>query len=334
MKDLIKRLVEAYGPSGAEDEVRALIESELADAMDDVRVDAMGNLIAHKQGSGGKRIMVAAHMDEIGLIVTHVDENGYLRFARVGGILPGTPVGSRVRFRSGAGADAAMGVIGHEDGMEAKADGTWDKLFVDVGATSKADSPVQVGDVGGFVQPMADLGNRLVAKSMDDRVGCAVVIAAAKALSDTPNDLYLVFTTQEEVGTRGAVVSAFGVEPDVAIAVDVTPTGDYPEAKPKSVSLGKGAAIKVLDSGMISHRGVKDWMVATAEERDITYQLEVLDRGTTDARAIQTSRAGVPAGCLSIPTRYVHTQSEMVDMDDVDACVALMTALLESVPTL
>jgi len=329
MKELIKRLVEAYGPSGAEGEVRALIESELADAVDDVRVDAMGNLIAHKKGDGGaRRIMVAAHMDEIGLIVTHVDEKGYLRFARVGGILPGTPVGSRVRFGNGA-----IGVIGHEDGMAAKADGTWEKLFVDVGATSKEDSPVQVGDVAGFFQPMVDLGNRLVAKSMDDRVGCAVVIAAVRALTVTPNDLYLVFTTQEEVGTRGAVVSAFGIEPDVAIAVDVTPTGDYPEAKPKSVSLGKGAAIKVLDSGMISHPGVKNWMVATAEERGIMYQLEVLDRGTTDARAMQTSRAGVPAGCLSIPTRYVHTQAEMVDVGDIDACVQLMTALLESVPS-
>ena len=152
-------------------------------------------------------------------------------------------------------------------------------------------------------------------------IGAYLRIASASAESATE-------------GGDGVTAGSSLFSTDVAIAVDVTPTGDYPEAKPKSVSLGKGAAIKVLDSGMISHPGVKDWMVATAEERDITYQLEVLDRGTTDARAIQTSRAGVPSGCLSIPTRYVHTQSEMVDMDDVDACVALMTALLESVPTL
>lgn len=330
MKQLIKSLVEAYGPSGCEGKVRALIEGELAGVVDDICVDAMGNLIAHKKGGGdGRRIMVAAHMDEIGLIITHVDDKGYLRFARVGGVLPATPVGSRVRFGNGT-----VGIIGHEDGLEAKADGTWEKLFVDVGATSRDDSPVQVGDVAGFHLPMADLGQRLVAKSMDDRVGCAVVVAAVKAVASTPNELFLVFTTQEEVGTRGAVVSTYGIEPEVGIAVDVTPTGDFPESRPMSVSLGKGAAIKVLDSGMISHPGVKNWMVATAEARDIPYQLEVLDRGSTDARAMQTSRAGLPAGCLSIPTRYVHTQSEMVDMGDVEACVQLLTALLESVPEL
>jgi len=328
MKELIKRLVEAYGPSGCEDEVRALIEAELAGVVDETRVDAMGNLIAHKRGDGsGRRIMVAAHMDEIGLIITHVDEKGFMRFARVGGVLPGTPLGARVRFANGV-----IGVIGHEDGMGAKADGTWEKVFVDVCATSREDCPVQVGDVAGFYQPMADLGGRLVAKSMDDRVGCAVAIAAARAISATPNDLFLVFTTQEEVGTRGAVVSAYGIEPEVGIAVDVTPTGDFPESRPMSVSLGQGAAIKVLDSGAISHPGVKNWMVATAKAGGIPYQLEVLDRGGTDARAIQTSRAGVPAGCLSVPTRYVHSQSEMVDMGDLEACVELLAALLENVP--
>lgn len=328
MKELIKRLVEAYGPSGCEGEVCALIKDELAGAVDDIRVDAMGNLIAHKRGDGsGRRVMVAAHMDEIGLIVTHVDDKGFLRFARIGGVLPGTPLGARVRFGNGA-----IGVIGHEGGMDAKADGDWDKLFVDVGATSREDCPVKVGDVAGFFQPMADLGGRLVAKAMDDRVGCAVIIAAVKAIKGTPNELFLVFTTQEEVGTRGAVVSAYGIEPEVGIAVDVTPTGDFPESRPMSVSLGKGAAIKVLDSGLISHPGVKNWMVATAEGGGIAYQLEVLDRGSTDARAIQTSRAGVPAGCVSVPTRYVHTQSEMVDMGDLEACVELMAALLENVP--
>jgi len=128
------------------------------------------------------------------------------------------------------------------------------------------------------------------------------------------------------------VVSAYGIEPEVGIAVDVTPTGDFPESRTMSVSLGKGAAIKVLDSGMISHPGVKNWMVAAAEAGGIAYQLEVLDRGTTDARAIQISRAGVPAGCLSVPTRYVHSQSEMVDMGDLEACVELLAALMENVP--
>jgi len=330
MKELIKRLVEAYGPSGCEDEVRALIATELDGVVDEMRVDAMGNLIAHKRGDGsGRRIMVAAHMDEIGLIITHVDEKGFLRFARVGGVLPGTPLGARVRFANGV-----IGVIGHEDGMAAKADGTWEKLFVDVGATSKDDCPVQVGDVAGFYQPMADLGGRLVAKSMDDRVGCAVAIAAARAIPATPNDLFLVFTTQEEVGTRGAMTAAFGIAPDVAVAIDVTDTGDTPKAIPMAVSLGGGPAIKIKDSGMIAHAGVKDWMIRTAEQAGIPYQREVLTAGTTDAYSIQTTRAGVPAGCLSIPCRNIHTPSEIVDYDDVLNSVRLLRAMLSAPITL
>ena len=325
MKELIKKLVEAYGPSGREGEVRALIEGLARDAADDLRIDALGNLIVLKKGSGGgKRIMLAAHMDEIGVVVNYIDEKGFARIHPVGGVSPMTLVGNRVRFASGV-----LGTIGYEKWFQADAKlPKWEELFLDVGATSRDDSPVHVGDFGGFVRPFEDLGQRLVAKSMDDRIGCAVGLQALLEMDASPNDVYFCFTVQEEVGTRGAMVSAFGIEPEVALALDVTLTGDTPEAAPMAVSLGKGPAIKVMDSGMLTHPGVKRWMIAAAERLDIDYQLEVLRRGSTDARAMQLSRAGVPAGCLSIPARYVHTPSEMVDYGDVQGAVKLLLELI------
>jgi len=163
---------------------------------------------------------------------------------------------------------------------------------------------------------------------MDDRAGCAVLIQTLRELSASPHEVYAVFTTQEEVGLRGAAVSAYGLEPEVALAVDVTGTGDVPEAKPMAVELGAGPAVKVMDSGFLSHPGVKQWLIAGAERLGIPYQREVLEFGSTDARAIQTARAGVPTGALSLPTRYLHTPSEMVDMRDVQAAVKLLVGLL------
>lgn len=325
MKELIKKLVEAYGPSGHEGQVRTLIEGIIRDRVDEMRTDTMGNLIALKRGTGdGKRVMIAAHMDEIGIIVTFVDKKGFLRFARIGGVRPATLTGSRVRFANGT-----IGVIGWEKWLQSTSSPTdWNELFLDVGATSPDNVPVSVGDVAGFVRPFSALGERLVAKSMDDRIGCAVAIQALMDMGESPNDVYFVFTVQEELGTRGATVSAFGIEPDVALALDVTSMGDTPEAHPMAVGLGNGPAIKVMDSGMLTHPGVKNWMVSTAEKLGIPYQLEVLERGGTDARAMQTSRAGVPAGCISIPCRYVHTPSEVIDYGDVQGAVKLLVGLL------
>ncbi|MBN1400731.1 MAG: M42 family metallopeptidase [Anaerolineae bacterium] len=324
MKELIKQLVETCGPSGQEGQVRALIEGLVAETADEVRVDVMGNLIALKRGSGGgERIMVAAHMDEIGLIVTHVDKQGFMRFAAVGGVRPQTLVGSRVQFVKGQ-----QGVIGWEKWLEANALPKDEELFIDVGAASADQAPVGVGDQACFVRPLVDLGERMVSKAMDDRIGCAVAIQTLLNLGSSPNEVYFVFTVQEEVGTRGAMVSAFGLEPEVGLAVDVTPVRDTPEARPMAVSLGEGPAIKVMDSGALTHPGVKRWMINTAEALGVPYQLEVLQAGGTDARAIQQSRAGVPSGCLSIPCRYVHTPSEMVDYGDVQGAVRLLGALL------
>jgi tetrahedral aminopeptidase len=328
MKELIKKLVEAYGPSGCEEEVSAIIRSEITGKVDDLRTDNLGNLIAFKKGNGrGKRIMISAHMDEIGLIVSYIDKNGYARIGQVGGIPIATLTGGRARFANGT-----IGVLYNEKdawmGPGALAD-----CYIDTGATSPETSPVKVGDVACLQRPLDDLGTRLVSKAMDDRIGCAVAVQALLEISTSPNDIYIVFSTQEELGCRGAMVAAYGIEPEIGVAVDVTLTGDTPQCRPMAVELGKGPAIKVKDSGMLAHPGVKRWMVATAERLGIPYQLEVLLGGTTDAYSIQTSRSGVAAGCLSVPTRYVHSPSEMVDYADVLNSVKLLVGMLSEAVT-
>ena len=328
MKELIKELTEAYGPSGNEDAVRETIKRHIAGHVSEMRVDALGNLIALKKGqpqSGiePRKIMLAAHMDEIGVIVSQIDEKGFLRFAPVGGVNPLTLLGSRVIF-----ADGMIGVIGRERPEKPDEFPKIEKMFIDVGAPDKEHLTRKVGDMAAFLRPLADLGQRLTAKAFDDRIGCAILVQTAQELETTPHDVYFVFTVQEEVGLRGALTSAFGVEPDVAIAVDITTTGDTPEAYPMAVLLGAGPAIKVKDRGMLAHPGVKNWMAETAERLGLPYQFEVLEAGTTDAMAIQTSRAGVAAGVLSIPTRYAHTPSEMVDYNDVQNAVKLLVGLL------
>jgi endoglucanase len=181
----------------------------------------------------------------------------------------------------------------------------------------------------GFVRPFTDLGRRIVAKSLDDRIGCAALIETLRRLENSPHDVHGVFSVQEEVGLRGARTSAYGLEPEVGIAIDITAAADTPEAPKLAMKLGEGPCIKVMDSGMLSHPAVKNLLIETAKARDIPYQLEVLSRGTTDAAAIQLAHSGVPAGCVSIACRYYHTQSEMVDMEDVENTVKLLVAVLE-----
>jgi tetrahedral aminopeptidase len=325
-KALIRQLTEAYGPSGHEHHIREIIREEIKGVVDDVRVDVLGNLIAHKKGNGAtsrKKIMLAAHMDEIGVMATHVDEKGFVRFASLGGVMPNTLVGHRCRFENGV-----IGTFGQEKKDSSRFEVRMDKMFIDVGATDAKGVSVGVGDAAGFWREFADLGNRLISKAMDDRIGCAVLIQVLRDLKKSPHEIFAVFTVQEEVGVRGATTSAYGVQPDVAIAIDVTDTGDTPESNTMAVALGKGPAIKVKDSGMLAHVGVKNALVQTAQENKIPYQLEVLVGGSTDAMAIQVSREGVPAGVISIPTRYVHTPSEMVDYDDVINSVRLLVGFL------
>lgn len=329
MKKLLQTLTETFGPSGYEDDVRKIVRNEVEALADEVRVDALGNLIVRKGPTRAaretKKVMIAAHMDEIGVIVSHVDENGFVRFSPIGGVFRRYVLGGRVRFLNGA-----QGIVGFDRLDNINELPTLDKVYIDVGATSPKDSPVQIGDVAAFDRQYSDLGNRLVAKSMDNRVGVLVAIETLRALKSTPYDLYFVFTTQEEVGIRGAATSAYGIDPDVGIALDVTPSGDTPNAMRMEMALGKGPCIKIQDVGMISDPRVVQWMIRAAEKNRIPYQREVLLIGGTDARAIQLTRAGVPVGCISVPVRYVHSPSEMVDYSDVQNAVRLLTAVLRT----
>lgn len=316
MKELLKKLTQAYGPSGSESSVREIIKQELSNY--ETRTDALGNLIVEKPGKGNK-IMLAAHMDEIGLMVTHIDDNGFLRFDFIGGVNPFHLPGERVQFANGV-----LGVIGVEK-LDKVADLKRESLYIDLGVESKEEALklVKIGDSASFVAPFIDLGNRAVSKAMDNRSACAVLVKLMQELPETNNHITAVFTVQEEVGLRGATTAAFAVEPDYGLAIDVTATGDTPKGLTMEVGLNKGAAIKVKDRSIIVHPYVKEKLVELAAKESIPYQMEVLEFGGTDAGAIHLSRAGVPSGVLSIPCRYVHSRSEMVDIRDMDAVLRL-----------
>lgn len=329
MKELIRKLVEAPAPSGYEGQVRKVIREEIESLADEIRVDNLGNLIARKgriaegNTAQGKRIMLVAHMDEIGIIATHIDEVGYVRFLPIGGVNQRYCPGGRVRFLNGA-----AGVIGVEGKEWSNNAPRFENMYIDLGSSSRDEVPVRVGDVAVFERTFRELGNRLLAKALDDRAGVAVLIEVMRQLENTPNEIYFVFSTQEEVGVRGATTSAYAIEPEIGVAVDVTGSGDTPHGSKIEVALGKGPAIKVRDQSVLSDPRIVRWMEATARQAEIPYQIEVLELGGTDTKAIQLSRAGVPAGCLSIPARYVHSPSEMVDLGDVQAAVKLLVNLL------
>lgn len=324
--DLLEKLTQTFGPSGYEDAIRDIIREEVAPLADELRIDPLGSLIAYRKGTGGgQKIALAAHMDEIGVMATYVEEQGYVRFTSIGGLRPLNCAGSRVRFANGV-----VGVVSMERRDDANSMPALQHLYIDVGATSREDCPVAVGDPGQFIGPLVRQGQRLVSKTMDDRVGCYVLIEVLRRLKDTPHEVYAIFSTQEEIGLAGARTSAFRVDPDMAISIDVTGTGDTPKAHPMAVELGKGPAIKVKDGGMISHPLVRDKLVAAAKEAGLPYQMEILLGGSTDAAAMQLVRAGVPSGCVSIPCRFIHSPSEMVDAADVENAIALLVTALRA----
>jgi endoglucanase len=329
MKKLLQKLTGTSGPSGYEDAIRLVIRQEVETLADEVRVDTLGNLIARKGPSGaskgGRRIIVAAHMDEIGLIASHIDENGFVRFAPVGGVIGRYLLGGRVRFLNGV-----QGLIGYDRLENFTVTPSAEKMFIDVGAKSRKDCPVRIGDVAAFDGGFHDMGRRVIAKSLDNRAGVLVAIETLRALGSTPNEIYFVFTAQEEIRSRGAVTAAYGLEPEIAIAVDVTPAGDTPDALMLNVELDKGPAVKIRDVEMLADPRVVSWMIREAEKARIPCQREVLTIGSTEAATIQVSRSGVLAGALGVPVRYVHSPSEMISMDDLEKTVKLLTVLLKS----
>lgn len=320
---MLGQLTRIFGPTGSEAQVAEFISTQLRSYSDEIKTDTLGNLIVRRQGTG-KRIMVAAHMDEIGLMITYIDRDGFLRFTPLGGVRISNLVGQRVEFSKGR-----IGTIGIEK-IERPSDFKLEKLYLDIGATSReeAEQIVHIGETAVFVGDFVESESRIIAKALDDRIGCFVAIEAFKRTRST-HELAFVFTVQEEIGTRGAKTAAYALEPDLAIAVDVTATGDTPKAHNMSVKLGGGVGIKVRDHSMITSPEIKRWMAVVAAERKIPFQWEVLEYGGTDSGAIHLSRGGVPSGVLSIPTRYVHSPAEMVDKRDVKAAIDLLAALLE-----
>lgn len=318
--DLWNEVGGAFGPSGREDAVREAIAAIAGEYIDDITTDALGNLICRKKGSG-KKMLFAAHMDSIGVVATYIDEKGFIRFSQVGGLFKGDLINIVVRF-----ANDTRGVISYEEKTPFK-DLMLDNLFIDIGAKDRADAEkqVQVGDFAVFEAPRFEQNGVLCGPYLDNRIGCVTLLRAMEQVGETDNDLYFVFTAQEEVGLRGAGAAAFAVEPDVAIAVDVTDTGDLPERKtPMAVDMGKGPAIKVMDRSVICTPAVCAALEQAAHDCGIATQREILQCGGTDTAALQKARAGVQAGAVSIPTRYIHSPSEMCAVSDVEDAAKLL----------
>lgn len=320
----LRKLVSVYGPSGNENKIREYIENEIKDYVDEIIVDSMGNLIARKKGNG-KRVMIAAHMDQIGLMITSIDENGFLRFTNIGGISPYISLSQQVIFENGT-----IGVISSEP-IEDISKIKLSNLYIDIGANSKeeAEKSIMIGDICIYKSEYEENENVVFTPYLDDRVGCYIAIEAIRKIENPKNDLYFVFTVQEEVGLRGAKTSAYRIDPEIGIALDVTGSGDTPKSKPFAVGLNKGTAIKVKDNSILTHPKLRGLMVELAKENNIPYQMEVLEFGGTDSGAIHLTKEGVITGAISVPTRYVHSTTEMASKNDILNCIKLLLKLLE-----
>lgn len=335
--DLLKRLSETPGIASREERVRAVAVEALRPLVDEVRIDRLGNAVALKRGNGRRRVMIAAHLDEIGFMVRQIDSDGYLRLQPVGGFDARNLVAQRVLVHCSKG-DVLRGamMLGAKPvhllaGQETPAP-KLDDIFVDVGLKAEqAREVIELGDMVTLDRTVERVGDNIIGKAMDDRVGVLVMIEALRAMRTNEADVLAVATVQEEVGLRGATTAAFGLEPDVGIALDVTIAGDIPGMKDANqVSrLGGGAAIKIMDSSLLCDPRLVAQFRDIARRENIPFQMEILPRGGTDAGGIQRSRAGVPSITLSIPTRYLHTVNEMVSESDVEACATLLARYLE-----
>ena len=327
MIDLMKQLVACNSPSGHEKAVRDFIRKKVAPFADEVRVDRLGNLLVRKgeRTKNGLRVMIAAHMDEIGLVATHITEGGFVRVSNLGGVHGAYALGQRVRFMNGT-----QGVIGHEFEGFTSEKISLDKLFVDVGATSMEDCPVQIGDAAVFDGRFQELNGRWTGKALDDRVSVAVLIETLRILGKSPHELWFVFTAMEEGGRKGAGPAAFGIDPDIGIALDVLTAGDTPKGYQSPVVLGKGPVLKMMDARLIADPALMQAVDAAAEKIGLSMQRAVLKRGATDGSMIQIVREGVPTANLGIPARYIHSPVELVDARDVEKTVSLLLQLLEN----
>lgn len=322
MLDSIKKLVSINGVSGSEHPVTEYIKSQVMPFADKVYTDVMGNLVAIKRGNG-KRIMLMAHTDEIGLVATFADEKGFLRVANVGGVSPVKMINNYVTFENGV-----RGVFRAED---VNGELKMDKCFVDIAAASREDalSKIDIGMTARFDGDTFMMGGYIVSKALDDRLGCYMLIEVLKQLKETQNEVYFVFTTQEEVGLRGAKVCGFDINPDVAIAVDIVTSSDTPGCTRYGTSLGEGIGIKLRDASAICSKKVVDSLIDVAEQNGIKYQREAKTGGGTDIGAVQTAGRGALVGGVVVPIRNTHTVVETAALSDVKCGIDLLLAFVQ-----
>ena len=326
----LKRLCLVSSVSGREDKIREKIKAIISPFVDTIELDALGNLIAVKKGAGDKKIMLCAHMDEIGFIVNYIEDNGMIRVGTLGGIRLAAASYTTVVSNKGVnGAFCANADVAVSDYKS-------DVMYIDIGAKTRkeAERYVSIGDTFVCTPSLTKLlGTRVCGRPIDDRVGCLALLELAERLVsvETEASIYYVFSVQEEVGCRGSKPATFAIAPDIALCFDVTATGDTPNASPMACALGNGAAIKIKDNSVICHSGLVTELCDIAKREKIPYQREVLTFGGTDTSSMQLTGCGSVAGALSIPTRYVHSGVEMCDMKDVKACIDLAEKYILSV---
>jgi len=340
--ETLESLSNACGVTGREEDVRVLMKKFIKPYVDEVKEDKLGNVIGVKEGKkDAPKVMIAGHMDEIGMLVKTISKEGFIQFMKLGGIDDRILPAQRVLIYTSKGI--LPGIIGSkpphiQKEEERKKVPAADELFIDIGSGSEQEARrmgVRIGDVIGFEGKYTKVAKDIViGKAFDDRIGCAIVVEALKRVGKTDLTLYGVGTVQEEVGLRGATTSAFGIYPDVGLALDVTVAGDVPGVREveSSIKMGKGPSLSVADAGLITHPKVLKMLIETAEENKIDYQLEAGLPGSTDAARMALTKEGVPSGVISVPTRYIHSPTSMLNLEDVEKSVKLTVAAIKKVP--
>lgn len=332
MDELLKKLIESCGVSGFENRVAVIMRDELKKVCDEVQIDTIGNVIARK-GKGKKKIMLVAHMDEIGLMVKYITKEGYIHFIKIGGIDDRILPAQRVIIKARKGD--CFGIIGTKPPHLQKEEDKrkplkYEEMFIDIGCKTKeeAEKKIEIGDIVCFEPSSGILNDKLYyGKAIDDRLGCYALLKIMKKI-DVDAQVYAVASVQEEVGLKGARTAAFAIKPDCAIAIDTTVAGDTPQVSEREsiLKLGQGVAITIIEAsgrGLIVNQKMKDALIDSARANKIKYQLDVVEGGMTDGAIIYISNEGIPTGVLSIPGRYIHAPAGVFSIDDVNAAIEL-----------
>jgi len=339
--ETLETLSNACGVTGREEEIADLMKKFLKPYVDEIKEDKLGNVIGIRRGKkDAPKVMLAAHMDEIGLLVKTITREGFLYFVKIGGVDDRILLAQKVIVHTEKGP--LHGIIGSKPPHIQKVEErqkviSYDELFIDVGARSDEEAGkmgVRIGDAVSFDIKFARIGKKtVIGKALDDRIGCVVMIEALKRLKKTDCTIYAVGTVQEEAASRGAGTSAFGIQPDVGIALDVTIAGDTPGVKEVEapIKMGKGPALTVADAGMIVPPKILRLLIDAAKQNKIPYQLETLMGGSTDAARILITREGVPSGAISVPTRYIHSPTSMLDLEDTENTIRLLVAVIQNI---